>query len=150
LTPYEKLDALFAALPTVACKKKCHMHCTAILVTRLEASRLEQKRGYIDILPAGEIAKRTYLPPPSVVVKHFIGIRPDQRGRCVFLNPQLGTCMAYQIRPSVCRLWGMMDNEFMRCPFGCVPTRWVTDAEAVALDNAIIAIQKEWENKNAD
>ena len=142
---FAELDALYATLPTVECKKKCQAYCGAILLTRIELARLETRRGYIQILPPGEIAKRTYLPPPKIVMENFTGMHPDRQGRCQFLNTVLGNCMAYRFRPSVCRLWGMMDNEFMRCPHGCVPTRWVTDVEAVALDKAIIEVQKEWE-----
>jgi Fe-S-cluster containining protein len=150
MNPFEKLDALYAGLPSVPCKRLCQRFCGAILLTRIEAARLEAKRGFVDILPPGEIAKRTYLPPPEIVVKEFVGLRPERDGLCVFLDRGvLGNCLAYKLRPAVCRLWGMVDNQFMRCPHGCRPTRWVTDAEAKALDEAIVEVQKEWEGRKA-
>jgi len=32
-----------------------------------------------------------------------------------------GRCTVYEIRPTICRLWGMVDA--MPCVFGCQPTR---------------------------
>lgn len=148
MNAFEKLDALYAALPTIPCKRKCQKSCGPVLIPRIEAARLERKRGFLQLVSTFEVASRTWLPPPEIIMRNFIGVHPERDGLCVFLDRGiLGGCTCYKIRPSVCRLFGMVDNEFMRCPFGCVPTRWVTDAEARALDLAIIEVQKEWERE---
>lgn len=46
---------------------------------------------------------------------------------CSMLDGQR-RCRAYAVRPTICRMWGL--TERMRCPYGCVPERWLTDAEA--------------------
>jgi hypothetical protein len=30
----------------------------------------------------------------------------------------------------ICRLYGVMDDPRMRCPFGCEPERWLSEQEA--------------------
>jgi len=151
MTAIEKLEALYALLPKVQCQRKCQRYCGPILMTRMEASRLEQKRGYLNLVPAGEIAKRAYLPTAALVVETCVGIVPDPREQyCPFLGPfPLGQCMAYSIRPLVCRAWGTMNNEQMRCPHGCVPERWLTNEEFRSYNLQAIAIQKEWEAERA-
>lgn len=37
-------------------------------------------------------------------------------------------CSIYRDRPLICRLFGVVKK--MRCPFGCIPEQWLTDAEA--------------------
>ena len=39
-----------------------------------------------------------------------------------------GTCSIYNIRPTICRLWGVAEG--MECPWGCVPERVLSKAEA--------------------
>jgi Fe-S-cluster containining protein len=146
VTPYEKLDALYARLPAIDCKRKCQPYCTAIMLSRLEAKRLEEKRGYLRIETAVEAANRIFLPAPEIMQKNFVGLLPEKDGKCTFLIPHLGTCAAYSIRPLVCRIWGAVNNRFMRCPFGCLPERWLSDAEVRRLHEEIIATQKEAES----
>lgn len=61
-----------------------------------------------------------------------------ERGRgelaCVGLECPLlvdGACSAYDIRPLICRVFGL--SEGLKCPHGCVPSRWLTDEEAFEL-----------------
>lgn len=44
-----------------------------------------------------------------------------------------GRCASYSDRPLICRLFGAVDHELMRCPFGCRPGRYLTNDEASAL-----------------
>lgn len=44
---------------------------------------------------------------------------------------QEGRCSAYEARPLICRIWGTVEK--MKCPYGCVPDRWLTDEEGTAL-----------------
>jgi Fe-S-cluster containining protein len=145
MSKYEELDALYAELPTVACQRKCWNYCGPILIPKIEAQRLEEKRGVLETIPIFEekgwepgIGK--HLPTPESLRRDFIGLVPDGETKCVFLS-LMGACMAYSIRPAVCRFWGVTDNEWMRCPFGCVPTRWMSNLEFKELLEKIVAIQ---------
>lgn len=97
------LEAIYAELPVVECKGLCQQACGPIGLTRLENRR----------------------------IRRAIGREPSARGNlsCSLLTPD-GRCEAYAFRPLICRLWGVV--EAMRCPFGCVPSRWATDDEAKA------------------
>jgi Fe-S-cluster containining protein len=58
------------------------------------------------------------------------GKRPyfdEFRSRCSLLVDE--RCTHYEIRPSICRLWGLV-KDTLECPFGCVPERWLTNEEA--------------------
>ena len=56
-------------------------------------------------------------------------VGPDHTGRrCRLLEPD-GACAIYAHRPMVCRLFGL--TEAMACPHGCIPERWLTEAEAL-------------------
>ncbi|TMD08275.1 MAG: hypothetical protein E6J01_03825 [Chloroflexi bacterium] len=57
--------------------------------------------------------------------------------QCPLLTPS-GTCSVYDIRPMICRVWGL--TKSMACPFGCVPERWLTEDEA----HALLAKAEEW------
>jgi hypothetical protein len=41
-----------------------------------------------------------------------------------------------------CRAWGMIDDPNMRCPFGCVPERWLTEKEVRSFMRRILATMK--------
>lgn len=60
--------------------------------------------------------------------------------RCVMLQGD-GTCRCYAERPFICRLWGA--TKAMACPFGCVPEKWMTDAEAEKLRRKILRLSIE-------
>lgn len=38
-----------------------------------------------------------------------------------------GLCSVYEDRPMLCRLWGLVEG--MKCQWGCVPERYLTDRE---------------------
>ncbi len=44
-----------------------------------------------------------------------------------------GRCEAYNDRPLICRLFGAVDDDLMRCPFGCRPKRALTNDQATTL-----------------
>lgn len=96
----ERLDALYAELPTIKCGGYCQDSCGPIEMSVRERQRIEGTHGAVTC-----------------------GVGPS----CTMLRPD-GTCRAYEIRPMICRLWGLMES--MRCPYGCKPERWLTDAEA--------------------
>lgn len=42
-----------------------------------------------------------------------------------------GKCSVYDIRPMICRLFGL--SLAIQCPFGCVPEHWLNSGEGKAL-----------------
>lgn len=143
MSTYEKLDALYATLPIVECKRKCWNYCGPILIAKIEARRLEEKRGLLETIKTFEAAKEIHLPAPEIAEREMIGLKPDGNLKCVFLNG-FGTCTAYSIRPLVCRVWGVVDHPMLRCPNGCkVSPRMLSPIEFKSLLEQIFAIQQE-------
>ena len=102
---YTQLDALYAELPTLACQRKCQEACGPIFLSQIELWRLLRRTK-----------RRALHSDPATLT-------------CPLLSG--GRCSVYRIRPLICRLWGL--TRAMACPFGCVPTRWLSEAEAQAL-----------------
>lgn len=87
-----ELDALYASLPKLACRGWCSASCGPLAMSVRERSRItEQARQ---------------------PVSH------DVSGTCSLLT-DLQRCSVYEIRPMICRLWGMVER--MPCPYGCRP-----------------------------
>ena len=96
-----EMEALYAELPTIECKRLCAECCGPVPLTSLEYDRL-----------AGD------------------GSALKCRGLdCPMLSD--GLCTKHDARPLICRLFGLV--HAMACPFGCIPSRWLTDDEAGAL-----------------
>lgn len=103
----QALEALYARLPRIVCQRQCQEACGPVLMSRLEWIRVLRS-------PAG---------------------RRTLRGADALTCPMLrhGGCAVYAVRPLICRLYGLVEDPRMRCPFGCLPERWVTMDEAQAL-----------------
>lgn len=154
MTSYERLEELYATLPTVQCQRKCSRFCGQIVIPKIEARRLEEKRGYLATQSPLVNARLLTLPCPEVIEREYVGLKPEippfdgtelslsSVMKCVFLERTLGSCLAYKIRPLVCRLWGCIDDPLTRCPHGCVPTKWVTNLEARDLFRKVVDIQR--------
>lgn len=104
LVTLRAVDELYASLPKLRCQQKCQGCCGPIPMTSFERQRILNRLGH---------DYKAY----------------DSELTCGLLTGK-GQCRVYDIRPIICRLWGMIDNPMMKCPFGCVPDRWLTDAEA--------------------
>jgi Fe-S-cluster containining protein len=118
------LEELYASIPALECKGRCHDTCTVINASELERERMAE---------AG-----VRLPDPlplSVVARMPEGTVP----RCPALSP-LNTCRVYEVRPFICRAFGVVldrralygGQEFttpMMCDHGCVPEGTMTLAE---------------------
>ena len=111
------LDRLYAAVPAVPCRRLCGEACGPVILTDLEARRLQV---------ASHVKPRT-LP--------MIASGADLR--CIYLTPAQDGCTVHAIRPLICRVWGALKR--LSCPHGCVPERWISDSEFVAL---AIAVEK--------
>jgi hypothetical protein len=112
------LEQIYAALPELACAGHCTESCGPIDMTVRERERIR--------------ARGVRISPPEVAVRRV----PEFR--CEALTED-GRCGVYDVRPLICRLWGLTDS--MPCPWGCVPVpRRLTDAEAgVLITEALIA-----------
>lgn len=95
---------IYANLPRLECKGLCSRSCGPINFSLKERAAMEANLG------------------------HSIGVVSED-----FTCPALiyGQCSVYENRPLICRLWGAVEE--MRCPFGCVPERWLTKEEQGAL-----------------
>ncbi len=102
---YEKLDSIYSSLPKLDCKGKCQAYCGAITLSSLELERIVSQIGPI---------------PPMRSCR-----------TCSLLDGKTGQCTIYDIRPLICRLWGVVLE--MKCPWGCEPDRWVSKEEAQKL-----------------
>ncbi len=100
------LSMAYAQLPYLPCKGLCQDCCGPIRMSRVELDRLTVRLGH--------------RPKP-----------PDKALNCSMLDLKSGRCTVYDIRPFICRLWGLVEE--MKCPFGCKPERWVSDVEAYRL-----------------
>lgn len=132
-TAEEQLQAIYAELPTVECRRKCQEYCGPLLIPRVEFVQIEKLNAFVQLAPisATVLGKEWKWMPKDKLVS----LLPGHEGHCSFLFPT-GKCRAYAIRPLICRLWGMVDTPLLRCPYGCVPTRWVTQKRSPFFDEA--------------
>lgn len=99
--PLHSVAAVWAKVPTIACKGLCAHSCGPVLMSNAEWA----------------VMRSNGLPAP---VKDCLD--------CPALAWE--RCSLYDVRPLICRLWGVVDRDGMRCPHGCQPERWLTDDEA--------------------
>lgn len=90
------LDALYAELPPIQCRGLCADSCGRLPLYPVEQERIAREAG-VDI-PDGR-----GIPTPAV---------------CPALT-MLGRCGVHEIRPMICRIWGLVEN--LPCEWGCVP-----------------------------
>ena len=105
------LDALYAELPSLDCRGLCWHSCGPVDMSTAERERIAE-RG-VDIPGYTMAAADRYRETGAV-------------DACPALGP-LHTCTVHDIRPMICRLWGM--TETMRCPHGCRPARELSEQE---------------------
>lgn len=94
----EALEALYASLPRIRCRRKCWDSCGPIGMTDVERRYLKQKTDQ-------EI-------PPGIIFSETLTTRCPQLSRTK-------RCKVHEARPLICRLWGL--TELLRCPYGCAP-----------------------------
>lgn len=110
------LEALYARVPSIRCKRLCGEACGPMILTDLEARRLQLA---------------THRKPRTLPM---IDGNPDTM-RCVYLSPAQDRCTAHAVRPLICRAWGALKR--LSCMHGCVPERWLTDHEFFELALAV-------------
>lgn len=105
-TPIERLEEIYACLPDLECKGRCVDSCGPIVMTKVEADRIEEKLGR----EIGDVDPKTL--------------------SCPLLGGD-GRCIVYEIRPLICRMWGAAVG--MECSFGCEPSRILPVAEGAEI-----------------
>ena len=105
------LEALYARVPRLECRKLCGHACGPIVAPEEEWRRLAAAGG--DREGGGD------------------GLA------CPYLDRAAGLCEVYGARPLICRLWGVA--EALPCPHGCEPERRLGAAETEALLDEAIA-----------
>jgi uncharacterized protein len=113
------LEALYATLPTIACKGLCAIACGPIVLTDVEARRLQVT---------------THRKPRTIPVTAIDAAGNTMRERCVYLTPT-DRCSAYAVRPLICRAWGLV--KMLSCMHGCGPDRWISTLDLARLGQAV-------------
>lgn len=99
--PSEELRAVWAQIPDANCKGLCTSAC-----------------GPVD----GNLEERRLLKERGIRLRTHYAVRADILvGKDIEMCPALvlGSCTVYDVRPTVCRLWGA--GPAMPCPWGCTP-----------------------------
>ena len=55
-------------------------------------------------------------PYKIVMMENSVGIITEDL-LCVFLNRKIGKCTIYDQRPDICKLYGVLDDKRLRCPY---------------------------------
>lgn len=99
----QALRDLYAELPRMTCQGLCADSCASFGMTVLEQRVIRNTTGReLPLTHAGSLC-------PALTM--------------------LRQCSIYEVRPMVCRLWGMVPA--MRCDYGCTPEGgFLTDAQA--------------------
>lgn len=109
------LESIYARIPSVPCQQLCQECCGPISLEVIEYVRIFGKQP---------------VPSEFELFGRVPVISNPLTGECPKLGRD-GNCRVYDKRPAICRLYGAV--KAMRCPFGCQPTRWLTDKEAHAI-----------------
>ena len=110
-----ELDRLYATVPAIKCKRLCGVACGPVILTDLEARRLQVV---------------THRKPRCLPM-----VTSPADMRCVYLTAAQDRCTAYAVRPLICRIWGAVKR--LSCPHGCIPERWLTDREFLEIAQAV-------------
>ena len=121
LTLEQKLELIYARIPKLSCQRLCQECCGPIRMSQVEYIRIFNK--------------------PPAPGEYFLG-KATAINLVTNSCPKLGrdgSCRVYEIRPLICRLWGVV--KAMACPFGCEPERWLSDKESRRLIDEIEALR---------
>ena len=109
----------------VECKRLCSGFCGVIQVSQNERNRVKEYRESKGF-PYLEFQT---LSSPNVV-RHFVELHTDIHDGCLTACPYLlgNECTIQEVKPLICRL--LYEGDFHKCPYGCVPDRYLTKVEA--------------------
>lgn len=110
-----KIDALLINLPTFKCKDGCSDCCGPVELSRLEYLRCIQVSGR----SAEDVRQQMQYNLKQGIYS------------CPLLNSKTGRCTVYEVRPAICRLFGVVRNQLL-CPHGYAPesTALLSDEQA--------------------
>lgn len=119
-----RLRRLWSLIPSGYCKGRCAASCNG----PVDTSPLER-----DLLARHGVA----IPYPGTP-DEWERARNASDYRCPALDVE-GRCVAYDDRPTACRIWG--GSEATPCPYGCIPAggRWPRERALVTLVRAAVA-----------
>lgn len=126
-TAIERIEAIYARLPTIECQGLCWNSCGPISMSPAERDRIE--------------AAGVHIPPytserGAAWASNIVAIG-DERFDCPALTA-MKRCSVYEIRPFICRAWGVGRGE-MACPYGCRVTGGRLRArEILAMQNEVM------------
>lgn len=110
----DDLASTYAKVPAIECKGLCSFSCGSVPVSRSELVALRRAD------PPMRTDQRFEMPVPGTAVLAM---------PCSALVAN--RCAVYERRPLLCRLWGAVER--LRCPFGCIPERYMSEDEVMAL-----------------
>lgn len=114
------VKAVYKEIPRVACKGLCHDSCGSIPVTLAELPIFKKALS-------GPLQTTFPLGTDGDMPQGLLVCGKDTL-TCPALTEDL-RCSIHENRPLICRLYGVVDQEKMICPHGCVPERWVKHDE---------------------
>ena len=116
MTGYEEIKALYATLPRIKCKGLCHDQCRGIYLTPAENKEIRRRKGAG--IPTPDQARNAANRGTGI---NQLGLKtnPIDRSKvtCPLLDRITKRCTAYEVRPFICRAWGV--TERMVCPHDC-------------------------------
>jgi Fe-S-cluster containining protein len=136
----EAVMALYDEMPQILCLGLCHESCGSIPVVNAELPVFKKALK-------GPLKNTFPIPNPGDkdangnVIPGGLLICGDKDLTCPALTEDL-RCGIHASRPLICRLYGLVNNNKMRCPHGCVPERWVTDEEVGAWYTRLSEIER--------
>lgn len=111
-----KIGEVQKQIPSFKCKDGCADCCGPVLATRLEWKRIYERIGRTEEQLRKEISERLN----------------KNDFRCVLLGPD-NKCTVYDIRPTICRLFGASEsktpNACLVCPHGVGPEKFLNEQE---------------------
>jgi Fe-S-cluster containining protein len=113
------LEDLYNQMPALECRGLCHDSCTAIDASELERERLRARGVELPLHMSPERLHRL--------------IAAGKTPRCPALSG-LNTCSVYDVRPLICRAFGLVIDPAdprggMLCEHGCVPDATIDAAQ---------------------
>jgi hypothetical protein len=110
-----QLEAIYATLPAIQCKRKCNLACGPIGFAPVEIANVKVTGHQV-----------------PTMVNHLI------HGPLTCSALKSGGCSMYDQRPGICRLYGL--TKVLACRHGCEPDRWLSEAEASQFLKSIEAL----------
>lgn len=110
-----EIREIYASLPGIECQGLCGHDCKGIDLSPLENKQIRRRKG-IGIPP-----------PEKLMAIRGLGEFGIGNAICPLYDRIRGTCTVYDLRPIICRIYGVM--EPLPCPHGCQPERMLTAKE---------------------